>query len=87
ADILHARSRLPAWLCYLAWRGMTQDQRPRFVTSVHGCYSVNRYSRIMLSGERVIAISKFINAYIEDNYQDIDSSKIITIPRGVSGSQ
>ena len=35
-DILHARSRMPAWLAWLAWRGMEPIHRPRFVTTVHG---------------------------------------------------
>jgi glycosyltransferase involved in cell wall biosynthesis len=87
ADILHVRSRMPAWLCYLAWRGMTDNRRPHFITSVHGCYSVNRYSRIMLAGERVIAISRFIHDYIIENYPGIDANNIVTIPRGVSNSR
>ena len=49
ADILHARSRVPAWVGYLAWRGMPAAARPRFVTTVHGVYSVNGFSRIMRS--------------------------------------
>jgi hypothetical protein len=40
-DILHARSRLPAWVAWLAWRGLSPDRRPRFLTTVHGLYSVN----------------------------------------------
>src|SRR3990172_8309015 len=45
-DILHARSRLPAWIAYLAWRGMQPERRPGFVTTVHGYYSVNPYSAV-----------------------------------------
>ncbi len=86
ADILHARSRLPAWISYLAWKGMSPAARPRFVTSVHGPYSVNYYSKIMTSGERVIAVSGFIRSYIEENYPDIDRQRITVIPRGVSQS-
>ena len=56
-DILHLRSRLPAWLAYLAWRKMDPLTRPRLVTTVHGFYSVNAYSRIMTKGERVICVS------------------------------
>lgn len=84
ANILHSRSRLPAWLSYLAWRKMNAGARPRFVTSVHGPYSVNRYSRIMTRGERVIAISEFIKNYIKDNYADVDMDKVSVIPRGIS---
>ena len=83
ANILHARSRLPAWLSYLAWRKLDESDRPHFVTSVHGPYSVNRYSKIMTRGERVIAISEFIHNYIEQNYPDVDLGKVSTIYRGV----
>ncbi|MFT7460545.1 MAG: glycosyltransferase involved in cell wall biosynthesis [Planctomycetota bacterium] len=84
ANILHSRSRLPAWISYLAWRAMDKDTRPAFVTSVHGPYSVNRYSKIMTRGEGVIAISDFIHRYIGDNYPDVDLSKISVIPRGIN---
>lgn len=82
-DILHARSRLPAWIAWLAWRGMDPARRPVFITSVHGAYSVNRYSRIMTRGEYVIAVSAFIRQYILDNYPDTDPGRIVLIPRGV----
>ena len=82
--ILHSRSRLPAWVSYLAWKGLDPHNRPHFVTSVHGPYSVNRYSKIMTSGEKVIAISNFIKSYITENYPAVDINKIVTIPRGVS---
>jgi len=84
ANILHARSRLPAWISYLAWKGMPIYARPRFITSVHGHYSVNRYSKIMLAGERVIAVSKSIYRYIILNYPHVQTEKIVIIPRGVS---
>ena len=38
-DVLHARSRMPAWVAWLAWRRMPATARPRFVTTVHGLYS------------------------------------------------
>lgn len=82
-DILHARSRMPAWVCYLAWKTMNRQTRPRFITTVHGPYTVNFYSRVMLRGERVIAISDFIHDYICKNYPDIDRNKIRIIHRGV----
>lgn len=84
ANIIHARSRLPAWLSFLAWRGMDPATRPRFITSVHGPYSINYYSKIMTAGERVIAVSEFIRNYIVSNYPATPSDKIIMIPRGVS---
>lgn len=84
ASILHARSRLPAWICWFAWKGMDVKTRPRLVTSVHGPYTVNSYSKIMTRGERVIAVSDFIRSYIMDNYPDTPKDRIVVIPRGVS---
>ena len=82
--IIHARSRLPAWLAWLARRGLNGDRRPAFVTTVHGPYSVNAYSRIMTRGERVIAISGYIRDYILKNYPAVDAENITLIHRGVS---
>ena len=81
--IIHARSRLPAWLAWFARRG-PGDRRPAFVTTVHGPYSVNAYSRIMTRGERVIAISKYIRDYILKNYPAVEAQNITLIHRGVS---
>ena len=86
-DIIHARSRLPAWLTYLAWNKMDPDCRPRFVTTVHGPYSVNSYSKVMTKGQRIIATSGFILKYITDNYPDVDQNKITLIHRGVSKTE
>lgn len=82
-DILHARSRMPAWVCYLAWRGMDPKTRPRFITTVHGLYSVNAYSAVMLKGEKVIAVSEAARDYIVRNYPSADAGRIVLIPRGV----
>ena len=82
-DILHARSRMPAWVAYRAWRGMPGDRRPHFVTSVHGLYSVNRYSRIMTRGERVIAVSDAAARYVTDNYRNFPASRLRIIERGI----
>ncbi|MFO1434822.1 MAG: glycosyltransferase family 4 protein [Gammaproteobacteria bacterium] len=82
-DILHARSRLPAWIAYFAWRKLDTPQRPRFITTVHGPYRVNRYSAIMTRGERVVAISEWIKKYILTNYPGADPGRIVVVPRGV----
>lgn len=86
-DIIHARSRLPAWLTYLAWKKMDQLCRPRFITTVHGPYSVNPYSKVMTKGQNIIATSGFILKYITDNYPDVDKNKITLIHRGVSKTE
>jgi glycosyltransferase involved in cell wall biosynthesis len=85
-DILHLRSRFPAWIAYLAWRGMDPARRPRLVTTVHGLYSVNAYSRIMTRGEAIIAVSDTIHDYILQQYPDIPPERIQVIHRGVSGA-
>jgi len=82
-DILHARSRVPGWIAYLAWRGMNPATRPRFVTTVHGPYSVSAYSAVMTRGERVIAISKMIINYIVRNYPKVSQKNVRLIYRGV----
>jgi glycosyltransferase involved in cell wall biosynthesis len=82
-DVVHARSRLPAWVAYRALRGLPRARRPRWVTTVHGPYTVNAYSRIMTSGERVIAISEFIRDYIRRSYPQVPAARIRVIPRGI----
>lgn len=84
-DIIHARSRVPAWIAWLAWRGMNSSTRPRFVTTVHGLYGVNRYSGIMARGERVIAVSNTVRDYILREYPDTLPWRIQVIHRGVDG--
>lgn len=82
-DILHVRSRVPAWVAWLAWRGLPAKQRPHFVTTAHGLYSVNRYSEIMTWGERVIAISESVEHYLKVSYPRLRPETIRLIPRGV----
>ncbi len=86
-DILHARSRLPAWIAWLAWRGMDPVTRPHFVTTVHGLYSVNRYSAVMTRGERVIAVSETVRRYILQNYPRVAPDNIRLIYRGVDARE
>ena len=82
-DILHLRSRLPAWIGYSAWRALDPATRPHLVTTVHGPYTPGWYSSVMVRGERVIAISEMIRAYILKNYPRVDATIIRVIPRGV----
>jgi len=67
-DILHLRSRVPAWVGLLAARSIHYTARPRIVTTFHGFYSVNPYSAVMTKGERVIAVSQLILDHISDQY-------------------
>ena len=82
-DILHIRSRVPGWIAWLAWRGMDPATRPRLVSTVHGFYSVNRYSAVMTQGQRVIAVSESIRDYIQENYPATPPDIIRVIPRGI----
>jgi glycosyltransferase involved in cell wall biosynthesis len=83
ADIVHARSRLPAWVGYFALRGMPAASRPRFVTTVHGLNSPSRYSAIMTRGARVICVSDTVRDYVLRHYPATDPATLRTIPRGI----
>jgi glycosyltransferase involved in cell wall biosynthesis len=80
-DIIHARSRVPAWLAYLA----NKTLHIPFVTTVHGLNSVNKYSEIMTKGDKVICVSEVVQDYIIKNY-NIDKGKTIIIQRGVDAN-
>ena len=82
-DIVHARSRAPAWSAYYA----AKRTGAKFMTTFHGVYNFScgfkkYYNSIMVSGERVIAVSNFVKDHILSNY-DIDESKIRVVHRGV----
>ena len=81
-DIVHVHSRLPAWICRLAFRQLKPEQRPAFITSVHGHYSVSRYSAVMASGDRVIAVSDHIRDYTLRYYPMADPARLATIHGG-----
>jgi len=82
-DILHLRSRVPAWIAWLAWRGMNPETRPRLVTTVHGFYSVNAWSAIMTRGERVICVSDSVRDYVTQNYPKTPEENLRVIHRGI----
>ena len=80
-DIVHARSRVPAWLGWWALRGMVP--RPHFITTVHGLNSPGWYSSIMLRGERVVVVSQTVRDYVLSHYRWLDPSRVRVIPRGI----
>lgn len=81
-DIVHARSRLPAWVGWWAMRRV--KPRPHFVTTVHGLNSPGHYSSILLRGERVIVVSQTLRDYVLRHYpDDISSARIAVVPRGI----
>jgi glycosyltransferase involved in cell wall biosynthesis len=83
ADIVHARSRLPAWLGWKALRGIAATQRPHFVTTMHGLNSPGRYSAVMTYGERVICVSNTVRDYLLRHYPRTDPDKLRVVPRGI----
>lgn len=82
ADIIHVRSRMPAWLVWLAWRKMPAASRPGLVSTFHGLYSVNRYSAIMAKAQRIIAISDCVHDYVVRHY-GVKPAQLTTIHRGL----
>jgi glycosyltransferase involved in cell wall biosynthesis len=86
ADIVHARSRLPAWLGWWALRGM-RGKRPCFVTTAHGLNSPSRYSAIMARGERVICVSRTVRDYLLTQYPATDPARLVVIPRGIDPAE
>jgi glycosyltransferase involved in cell wall biosynthesis len=85
-DIVHARSRVPAWIAYLT----TQARRLPFVTTFHDAYKAGNpgkklYNGVMARGDRVIAISRFIAEHIGTQYPAA-RARIVTIPRGIDFS-
>jgi len=82
-DIVHVRSRVPAWLIHFALRGIPASQRPHLISTVHGFYSVNRYSAIMTQAEKVIAVSDSVVQYITEHYKNCPPQDIVRIYRGI----
>ena len=83
-DIIHARSRAPAWSA----RGAALRTEIPFITTFHGVYGLGPfglkkiYNRIMASGERVIAVSDFIRSHLIQEYA-LPPERIRVIYRGV----
>ena len=80
-DVVHVRSRLPAWMGWWALKGMSP--KPHFITTVHGLNSPGRYSSIMLRGERVVVVSQTVRDYLISHYQNLDTARIRIVPRGI----
>lgn len=77
-DIVHARSRVPAWIAFFACR-KTEAQ---FLTSCHGYYSSHLFSRVMGWGKIVIAISEIIGRHMVQDFAT-PAENIRVIPRSV----
>ncbi len=86
-SIVHARSRAPAWSCFLA----TKFTRRKFVTTFHGTYNFNSrikkfYNSVMVRSDLIIAGSNFIFSHIKENYSDYIGykKKFLVIFRGIN---
>jgi glycosyltransferase involved in cell wall biosynthesis len=87
-NIVHARSRVPAWACLLA----TKITRRKFVTTFHGTYNFNStikkfYNSVMVRSDLVIAGSNFIFSHINENYGNFfltKKRKLLVIFRGIN---
>ena len=82
-DLVHARSRAPAWSAYAA----AKAESVPFVTTYHGAYSgisglKRAYNSVMAKGDIVIANSNWIADHICQVHQT-PADRIVTIPRGV----
>ena len=86
-DIVHARSRAPAWSCFLS----TFFTRKKFVTTFHGTYNFKNkfkkfYNSVMLKSRLTIAGSNFIFDHINENYKKYlnNKKKLLVIFRGIN---
>ena len=86
-DILHARSRAPAWSCYIS----CLITRKKFVTTFHGTYSFSGfikkfYNSVMVKSKLTIAGSNFIFNHINENYEKYlkHKNKLLVIFRGIN---
>lgn len=84
-NIVHARSRAPAWSAYWA----AKRAGVHYMTTFHGTYGLGPwgikklYNRVMTYGERVISISNHITKHLLSNYK-IDQDKIRLVHRCVN---
>jgi glycosyltransferase involved in cell wall biosynthesis len=86
-NIVHARSRAPAWSCLIA----TKFTRRKFVTTFHGTYNFKNsikkfYNSVMVRADLIIAGSNFIFSHIKENYSKHLSvkKKLLVIFRGIN---
>ncbi|MEZ5456589.1 MAG: glycosyltransferase [Lysobacteraceae bacterium] len=81
ADIVHVRSRLPAWITRFALRGL--NPRPALVSTVHGLNSPGRYSAILTRADRVICVSNTVQNYLRQHYPEVPPERLRVVPRGI----
>lgn len=77
-DIVHARSRVPAWIAFFACRGT----RSEFLTTCHGFYSNHPMSRIMNWSKLLIVPSQVLGRYLVETFK-VPPESIRVVPRSV----
>jgi glycosyltransferase involved in cell wall biosynthesis len=83
--LVHARSRAPAWSAYHA----AMAENIPFITTFHGVYGMQgfgkkKYNRVMVKGQRVIAVSHYIAEHIAIHYgKEVATDAVRVIHRGV----
>jgi len=83
-DIVHARSRLPAWVALCALAGLSP--RPAFVTTVHGLNSAGRYSGVMTRGDAAICVSDTVRGHVLAHWPKA-AARLRVVPRGVDAAE
>jgi glycosyltransferase involved in cell wall biosynthesis len=84
-DIVHVRSRLPAWLARFALIGLSP--RPAVVSTVHGLNSISAYSRVLTQADRVIVVSETAREFVVEAYPGTDTTRMRVIPRGADPAE
>ena len=79
-DIIHVRSRFPAWINFLALKNYSH-LRPVVISTFHGLYSKPFYSKSMSYADEIITISKTVNDYVLKNYP-VNEENLHLIYRG-----
>ena len=93
-DVIHARSRAPAIIGYLAWRRVVgraaltpgRDRLPVFVTTCHGFYRPHWFSFPSTWGRAVIAVSEAMARHLVERF-GVTPEQLRLIPRGVNLAQ
>ena len=86
-DIVHARSRAPAWSCFVS----CLITRTKFVTTFHGIYNFSNgikkfYNSVMVRSNLIIAGSNFVFNHIHKNYGNLINAqkRLLVIFRGIN---
>ena len=82
--LMHVRSRAPAW----AVKWASERCGVKWMATFHGVYGTSPkflkvpYNRVMLKGERTIAVSNYVRQHILATYDGVDPEKVVLVHRG-----